>query len=81
MMDIGTILVMGIVLAANLGVIKYKFERSRTADATLDLAMLIALAYVFGGSLSGLIIANVASAAFSIYLFFSPPRMDWMNEL
>ena len=78
-MDVTTILFMGIVLAANLAVIKYKYEVLRTADATLDLAMLIALAYVFGGSLNGLIIANVASAAFSIYLFFSPPKMDMFD--
>lgn len=81
MLTITMFIVMGLALAGNIAVIKYKLENERYADAGLDATILFLLAWVFGESINGLIIANIASAVFSIYLLWSPPNMDWINEI
>ena len=62
----------------NLVAVKWKLENKRFADAIVDTLVLIALAYVFGGTLGGLTIATTTSFIFSIYLFFSPPKLPKM---
>ena len=74
------ILIMGFAAFFNLAVIKLKFESERTADAWADLAILILLGWVMGGSEAGLAMASVASAMFSIFLYFSPPKLDWLDD-
>lgn len=66
-------LIIGIVTALNLIFIKTKFNKGRYEDGLLDLFILIALAAVFAGSYSGLVVATVSSMIISIYLYFSPP--------
>lgn len=66
--------IMGIAVAANIIVIKWKFENDRTEDAALDLGLLILIGIVFQKTISGLMIGTIASALISIYLFFSPPK-------
>lgn len=64
---------MGVATAMNLGFIKLKLEQDRNADAAVDAAVLVILAYVFGGSITGLSVATIASGLISLYLYISPP--------
>ena len=73
-MDITAILIMGVAVAANIIIIKWKFEKDRTNDALLDAGLLIVLAFVFSGTISGLMVGTVASAVISLYLLISPPK-------
>jgi len=67
-------LIVGIATAMNVLIIKWKLEKKRYEDAILDGAILFGLAYVFGGSYGGLIVATISSAIISIYLIASPPK-------
>jgi len=66
-------LVIGLVTAINFIVIKIKSDRKRWEDAILDLSILALLAYVFGGSYGGLVVATTTSLVISIFFLFSPP--------
>ncbi len=79
-MGVAAIFVLGLATFFNMFAIKWKLENERYADAGLDGAILVGLGYVFGGSITGLAIATVSSAIFSVYLLVSPPKMDWMDE-
>ena len=68
-------LIIGIAVAFNVLVIKYKFEKSRFADAFLDLSLLVVLSFLFMGSYAELAVSTVASAIISIYLYFVPPKL------
>ena len=74
-MDIIFLLVIGVVTGLNLMFVKMKFDRKRYEDGVLDLLVLVALSFVFGGSFSGLVVATVSSLIISIYLFISPPKL------
>lgn len=68
-------LILGIATAFNFIVIKLKFERGRLADATLDLITILLLAGMFGGTVTGMMIAMIASVIISLYLFYNPPKL------
>jgi len=72
---IGTIpmIFMGLAVAINFIVIKWKLEHDRNADAILDAAILFIIAWGFSGSISGLMIGTIASMFVSMYLIVSPP--------
>ena len=74
------IFLMGFATFINIFSIKWKLENDRPADAALDAAVLVGLGWVFGGSISGLAIATIASAIMSAYLLISPPRTDWLED-
>lgn len=74
-MDIIFLLIIGVVTGLNLMFVKMKFDRKRYEDGVLDLLVLVALSFVFGGSFSGLVVATVSSLIISIYLFISPPKL------
>jgi len=74
------VLIMGFAVAFNIIVVKMKFDHGRTADAIADLTMLVILGWLFSGSTGGLAMGAVASAILSVFLFFSPPKMDWMES-
>ena len=69
-----SIFIMGIAVAINVIVIKFKIDRERYSDAFLDATILVALGFVFMGTITGLQIATVASSLVSLYLWFSPPK-------
>ena len=58
-------------------VIKWKYEHDRSADASMDLVLLIVLGWLLSDSISGLAMGTVASAVISMYLLISPPKIDW----
>lgn len=73
-------IVIGIAVAFNFLIIKYKFERSRYADATLDTALLVIISFLFAGSFGGLVVATVASATISLLLLIWPPKLPkWLT--
>jgi hypothetical protein len=67
--------IIGLAVAFNFLIIKVKFERKRYADGTLDLFLLAVISFLFAGSFGGLVVATVASALISIFLFFFPPKL------
>ncbi len=71
------IVVMGVFMAFNFGIIKWKYENDREADATMDLGFLILLSWWLGDSITGMAMATVASAILSMYLLISPPKINW----
>ena len=70
-----TLLIMGLVVAFNFVIIVHKYRKGRFADATLDMALMAIICFLFSGSLNALATGTVASMAVSIYLFFHPVRM------
>ena len=75
-----TILIAGFAMAFNIIVIMMKYSYGRNSDATMDLVLLILLGWIFSGSQGGLMIGIVASAIISLYLFFNPPNMGFLDE-
>jgi hypothetical protein len=67
--------IIAIAVFFNFAVIKYKIEKKRYADVTLDVTVLTILSFLFAGSFGGLVVATIASALMSIYLYFWPPKL------
>lgn len=67
--------IIGIAVAFNFLVIKYKFEKKRIADGLLDVSLLAIISFLFAGSFGGLVVATVASAIISGILFIFPPKL------
>jgi hypothetical protein len=61
----------------NFGLLKWKADHERWADLTVDVAVLAALSYLFGGTMGGVIIAMCAGAMMSIYLLINPPKWNF----
>ena len=74
-MEVAVFFIIGIATAFNCLVIKYKFEKQRWADGTLDATLLVVLSLLFMGSFGGLVVATIASAIISVYLYFVPPKL------
>ena len=68
------LLIIGIIVAANIVIIKMKFDRKRYEDAILDSVLLITVTTIFMGSFPGLVVATVASMLISLFLLASPPK-------
>ncbi len=74
-MELAVFFIIGIATAFNCLVIKHKFEKQRWADGTLDAALLVVLSILFMGSFGGLVVATIASAIISVYLYLVPPKL------
>ena len=75
------LLIIGIATAFNFMIIKWKLEKHRFADAVVDVAVLLIVGFIFGGTLGGMTIAMVASAIVSLYLLWSPPVLpDYLRK-
>lgn len=70
--------IMGIALAFNLLVIKWKYEKGRLGDATLDAACLFLITTFFSGTYSALVVGTIASAIISVYLYIFPPKVKFL---
>ena len=73
-MDITTISIIGVAVAFNVIIILWKFNHNRIFDGLLDSTLLILVAMLFKGTVSGLIIGTIASAIISLYLLAFPPK-------
>lgn len=69
-------IITGIAVAFNLLVIKWKYEKHRYGDATLDAACLFIVTTVFSGTYSALVVGTIASAIISVYLYIFPPKVN-----
>ena len=78
-MELIIFLIIGIAVAFNCLVIKYKFEKQRWADGTLDLFLLVVLSFLFMGSFGGLVVSTIASALISVYLYFYLPKLPQLD--
>ena len=68
---------MAIAVAFNLMVIKWKYEKKRYSDASLDAACLFTVTTVFSGTYGSLVVGTIASAIISIYLYIFPPKFQF----
>ncbi len=75
--SLGLILAIVIITFFNLAVLKYKFEKERYADLALDIAAIVVLNILFGGTLTGMVIAMGVSFLISFYLFIFPPKFNF----
>lgn len=78
-MELSIFLIIGLAVAFNCLVIKYKFEKQRWADGVLDLSLLVVLSFLFMGSFGGLVVSTIASAFISVYLYIFPPKLPAFN--
>jgi predicted MFS family arabinose efflux permease len=67
--------IIGLAVAFNFLVILFKLQRKRYLDGTLDVAIFATIMFLFSGSFGGLVVGTIASAAVSIYLLVSPPKL------
>jgi hypothetical protein len=72
--------IIGVVTAFNILIIFMKYERGRHSDATLDLAILVTVAIVMGGSFGGLVVGTITSAIVSLYLLANPPKFQFFDK-
>lgn len=68
------LIVIGIATAFNFIILKWKFEHERYGDAVLDIGVFFALNWMFGGTMSGMAVAMLASMIVSLYLLGNPPK-------
>lgn len=66
--------IIGIAVAFNLAVVKWKIDKERYLDAALDFAALVAITIFFSNSYGALVVGTIGSALFSLYLLVSPPK-------
>ena len=72
----GGIILIGVVTFFNLIILKIKFEKERWADLAMDIGSIIILNVLFGGTLTGMTIAMIASFLISLYLLIWPPKFN-----
>lgn len=70
------LLIMGVITAFDFLILKWKFERQRYADFTMDLGLLLVIIQLFHGSISGMMIGMVAQVIISFYLLIYPPNIS-----
>ena len=75
-MDFTAIFIAGLATFFNFAILKWKFEHKRYSDLFIDIGVLIAVSYLFYGSLSGMAIGMVSSALMSLYLLVYPPKIN-----
>lgn len=71
------LILVSIAVFANFWLLKVKLDKEKYADLLMDLTVLAALTYMFGGTMGGMVIALVAGAMMSVYLYFSPPKFKF----
>lgn len=67
-------LIIAVATFFNFIILKWKFEHERYADLAFDVATLVCISWLFGGTLGGMVIAMIASALISLYLIVFPPK-------
>ena len=56
----------------NAAIILKKFTTGRETDAMVDFGVFLGFSWLGAGTMAGVSIAMLASALFSVYLFFNP---------
>ena len=78
-MESSIVVIAGLATMFNFAILKWKFENNRVADAVLDLIVLGVITWSFAGSMTGMVIGVVGSMLFSLYLLWSPFKLDAFN--
>lgn len=68
-------LVMGFIVFFDYAILKWKLEKKRYGDFTLDLGMLLIVMTFFHSSTALLMVGMVAQFLMSLYLYISPPKL------
>lgn len=70
------LLIISIAVFLNFGLLVWKWNSARYVDLIVDVAVLTALSYLFGGTMGGMVIALCAGAMMSIFLLFYKPKIN-----
>lgn len=70
------LIIVPIAIFLNFWLLYWKVTNHRVADAVLDITMMILLAFMFGGTASGMAFAMAGGALISIGLLIYPPDLD-----
>jgi hypothetical protein len=73
-MDILIILIASIAISFNFVLLIMKWYRGRTKDLMIDGFIFVVLAFLFGGTGTGLVASMISGAIISVYLFFYIPE-------
>ena len=68
-------LFLGILLAADILFVRFKFNRQGFFPAAVDVALLVLINAVIGGTIMGEIIGTIAAFLMSIWLYWYPPKL------
>lgn len=69
------VMALGLAVLFNFIILRVKWNRGNYADIAVDVAMLVLLNSVFGGSILGVISATAGSTLISLYLMWKPVRL------
>ena len=67
-------LIIGLATAFNLIIIYWKFNSGRTESAILDMVVFVGVGWAAGGTVTGISVAMIASACFSLFMAIMPPK-------
>ena len=74
-------LIISIAVFLNFMLLKWKLDHERYMDFGVDLIVLIAISYLFAGTMSGMAVGLIAGALMSLYLLVSPPKFTFMGDI
>ena len=69
-------LIMGIALAFDFLILKFKWEHRRYADFWMDLGLFLIIIQLMHGSMGGMIVGMIAQVIISFYLLIFPPKFS-----
>ena len=70
MVDLQLVAIMGVVTFINFAVLVYKYNKGRYKDLAIDVTTLGVTSYLFGGTITGLLVAMMGSLMMSLYLLW-----------
>jgi len=70
------LLIISVAVFLNFSLLLWKWNHERYGDFVVDVAVLSALTYMFGGTQGGMVIALCAGAMMSIFLLFYKPKIN-----
>ena len=69
------VIALGIAVLFNFIILRIKMQRGLYTDTAVDVAMLVILNSVFGGSILGVVSATAGSTLISLYLIWFPIKL------
>ena len=70
------LLIVSVAVFLNFSLLVWKWNSQRYSDLVVDIGVLVALSYLFGGTMGGMTIALCAGAMMSIFLLFYKPKIN-----
>lgn len=68
-------LIIGIAVAFDALILKWKWEHQRYADFAMDLGIMLVIMNLFHGSMGGMVVGTIAQVIISFYLLIFPPKL------